>query len=262
METHTALAKVEGDKATVWASTQNPFGAQRRDCRGARLAGAECPRHHAFRRRRFRRQDAQSRRRSRPPGWPRPSANRCRSPGAAPRSSSTTPSGRQPSSRSAPASTAPGKMAFWDYDVFYAGERGRRSSTPFPITAPRRAAFRLAGAGGRASLRHRRLARAGQQHQHLRPRIADRHHGGSGGHGPGRVPPEEPERPEDDPRAQGRGRTLRLDAGQSAQQTRLRRGLRHRRRRPTSPPSPKSRSMRRRARSRSSASSAPRTWAW
>jgi nicotinate dehydrogenase subunit B len=29
METHTALAKVEGDKATVWASTQNPFGAQR-----------------------------------------------------------------------------------------------------------------------------------------------------------------------------------------------------------------------------------------
>ena len=28
METHTALAKIEGDKATVWASTQNPFGAQ------------------------------------------------------------------------------------------------------------------------------------------------------------------------------------------------------------------------------------------
>jgi isoquinoline 1-oxidoreductase len=29
METHTALAHVEGDRATVWASTQNPFGAQR-----------------------------------------------------------------------------------------------------------------------------------------------------------------------------------------------------------------------------------------
>ena len=29
METHSALAKVEGDKATIWASTQNPFGAQR-----------------------------------------------------------------------------------------------------------------------------------------------------------------------------------------------------------------------------------------
>jgi nicotinate dehydrogenase subunit B len=29
METHTALAKVAGDKATIWASTQNPFGAQR-----------------------------------------------------------------------------------------------------------------------------------------------------------------------------------------------------------------------------------------
>jgi len=29
METHTALANVQGQKATVWASTQNPFGAQR-----------------------------------------------------------------------------------------------------------------------------------------------------------------------------------------------------------------------------------------
>jgi CO/xanthine dehydrogenase Mo-binding subunit len=28
METHTALANIEGGKATVWASTQNPFGAQ------------------------------------------------------------------------------------------------------------------------------------------------------------------------------------------------------------------------------------------
>jgi len=26
METHAALAKIEGGKATVWASTQNPFG--------------------------------------------------------------------------------------------------------------------------------------------------------------------------------------------------------------------------------------------
>ncbi len=28
METHTALARLEGDKMTVWASTQNPFGAR------------------------------------------------------------------------------------------------------------------------------------------------------------------------------------------------------------------------------------------
>jgi isoquinoline 1-oxidoreductase len=28
METHTAVANIEGDKATVWMSTQNPFGAQ------------------------------------------------------------------------------------------------------------------------------------------------------------------------------------------------------------------------------------------
>ncbi|MGA2863802.1 MAG: molybdopterin cofactor-binding domain-containing protein [Verrucomicrobiota bacterium] len=29
IETHTALARVQGERATVWASTQNPFGAQR-----------------------------------------------------------------------------------------------------------------------------------------------------------------------------------------------------------------------------------------
>ena len=28
METHAALCQIEGDKATVWASTQNPFGAR------------------------------------------------------------------------------------------------------------------------------------------------------------------------------------------------------------------------------------------
>ena len=28
METHMALARIEGDKATIWASTQNPFGAR------------------------------------------------------------------------------------------------------------------------------------------------------------------------------------------------------------------------------------------
>src|SRR5208337_2134161 len=28
MEPHAALAQIEGDKATVWASTQNPFGAR------------------------------------------------------------------------------------------------------------------------------------------------------------------------------------------------------------------------------------------
>jgi len=28
METHAALAQIEGDKATIWASTQNPFGAR------------------------------------------------------------------------------------------------------------------------------------------------------------------------------------------------------------------------------------------
>ena len=40
METHTALAHVEADKATVWASTQNPFGAREEI---ARALGMEIP---------------------------------------------------------------------------------------------------------------------------------------------------------------------------------------------------------------------------
>lgn len=38
METHTALAKVEGDKATVWASTQSPFGVKGEIARALGLA--------------------------------------------------------------------------------------------------------------------------------------------------------------------------------------------------------------------------------
>jgi isoquinoline 1-oxidoreductase len=34
METHTALAKIDGDKVTVWASTQSPFGLQGEVARG------------------------------------------------------------------------------------------------------------------------------------------------------------------------------------------------------------------------------------
>ena len=37
METHAALAHVEGDKATVWASTQNPFGAREEIARALSL---------------------------------------------------------------------------------------------------------------------------------------------------------------------------------------------------------------------------------
>ena len=35
IEPHAAVAKIEGDKATVWASTQNPFTAEGRDGPGA-----------------------------------------------------------------------------------------------------------------------------------------------------------------------------------------------------------------------------------
>jgi isoquinoline 1-oxidoreductase len=73
METHTALASVEGDKATVWAGTQTPFPNQQQIAQAIGLA-LESP---------------------------------CRSRGPAPKSSSTTRSGRRPSSRSSRASTTP-----------------------------------------------------------------------------------------------------------------------------------------------------------
>ncbi len=59
MEPHAALCQIEGDKATVWASTQNPFGARDSDCRRDWVSGGESPRHHAVCRRRIWRQDQQ-----------------------------------------------------------------------------------------------------------------------------------------------------------------------------------------------------------
>lgn len=40
METHTALARVEGDRATIWASTQNPFGVREEVAEALKLPSA------------------------------------------------------------------------------------------------------------------------------------------------------------------------------------------------------------------------------
>ena len=59
IETHTAVAKVEGGKVTVWASTQRPFGSARGSRRGAEPACPKRAHHHSFRWRRFWRKDAE-----------------------------------------------------------------------------------------------------------------------------------------------------------------------------------------------------------
>jgi isoquinoline 1-oxidoreductase len=46
IEPHTALAKIEGDKATVWASTQTPFALKEAAASLAGLPASECPGHY------------------------------------------------------------------------------------------------------------------------------------------------------------------------------------------------------------------------
>jgi hypothetical protein len=60
MEPHTAVANVEGGKATVWASTQNPFTAKEEIVKRARLPVGKRPGDYPLRRRRVRRKDAKS----------------------------------------------------------------------------------------------------------------------------------------------------------------------------------------------------------
>ena len=203
METHSALAKVEGDKATVWASTQNPFGAQREIAEAIGLpaqnvrvitpfvgGGFGGKTHNT--------QAIEAARLAKAAGkpvqvvWTRDEEffyDTFRPAAIVKISSGIDGSGR---------------IVLWDYDVFYAGERGAEQFYAVPNHRTTRPALGLAGAGGVPSLRHRRLARARQQHQHLCPGIADRHHGRRGGHGPGGVPAEEPGRAQDDPSPQSR----------------------------------------------------------
>ena len=67
------------------------------------------------------------------------------------------------------------------------------------------------GAPGFPSVCHGRLARAGQQHQHLRPGIADRYHGGEGRYRSPGISDAAPDRREDAACAASRGRKIRLE---------------------------------------------------
>ena len=131
METHTALAKIEGDKATVWASTQNPFGAQ-----GDIAKAIGFPTQNVrvitpfvgggFGGKTFNQQAVEAARLAKAVGKPvqvmwsreeeffydtfRPAAIVKINSGV----------------------DAAGKMAFWDYDVYYAGERGAQHFYAIP----------------------------------------------------------------------------------------------------------------------------------
>jgi isoquinoline 1-oxidoreductase len=131
METHTALAKVEGEKATIWASTQNPFGAQREIATAIGLP-AQNVRVIApfvgggFGGKTRNTQAVEAARLAKAVGKPVQVAwSRAEEffydtfrPAAVVKISSGI--------------DGTGKMVFWDYDVFYAGERGAKQFYAVP----------------------------------------------------------------------------------------------------------------------------------
>ena len=68
MEPHTALARFEGEKLTVWASTQSPFGLQDGIVRELGLTRENVQGDNTVRRRRLRREELHTSRGSRQPG--------------------------------------------------------------------------------------------------------------------------------------------------------------------------------------------------
>ena len=159
IETHTALANVEGDKATVWASTQNPFGAQREIAEAIGLP-AENVRVIApfvgggFGGKTHNQQAVEAARLSKAVGKPVQVAwNRAEEffyDTFRPAAIVKINSGMDRS----------GKMVFWDYDVFFAGERGSKQfySVPHHRTTARPSGWQ--GPAGSHPFRHRRVARA------------------------------------------------------------------------------------------------------
>jgi isoquinoline 1-oxidoreductase len=147
MEPHAALCQIEGDKATVWASTQNPFGA-RDQIAGAIGFSAEKVRvitpfvGGGFGGKTNNQEAVEAARLAKAAGKPvqvmwsreeeffydtfRPAAVVKISSGV----------------------DAAGKMAFWDYDVYFAGERG---AAQFYTVPNHRTASRGSGFGGPAS---------------------------------------------------------------------------------------------------------------
>jgi isoquinoline 1-oxidoreductase len=147
MEPHAAMCQIEGDKATVWASTQNPFGA-RGDIAQAIGFPAEKVRvitpfvGGGFGGKTNNREAVEAARLAKAAGKPvqvmwsreeeffydtfRPAAVVKINSGI----------------------DAAGKMAFWDYDVYFAGERGAQQ---FYTVPNHRTASRGSGFGGPAS---------------------------------------------------------------------------------------------------------------
>ncbi|MGD0743901.1 MAG: molybdopterin cofactor-binding domain-containing protein [Verrucomicrobiota bacterium] len=131
METHTALAQIEGDKATIWASTQNPFGAQ-----GEIAQALGFPAKNVrvitpfvgggFGGKTYNQQAVEAARLAKIAGkpvqvmWSREEefSYDTFQPAAIVKISSGV--------------DASGKMVFWDYDVYYAGERGAQQFYAIP----------------------------------------------------------------------------------------------------------------------------------
>ena len=131
METHTALAKVEGGKATIWASTQSPFGAQREiaEALGFSLQSVRVITPFVgggFGGKSRNQQAVEAARLSKALGKPVQVAwSRAEEffydtfrPAAVVKISSGV--------------DGSGRMVFWDYDVFFAGERGARQFYSVP----------------------------------------------------------------------------------------------------------------------------------
>ncbi len=123
METHTALAKIEGEKATVWASTQNPFTLQREVAEAVGLP-AEKVRvitpfvGGGFGGKTANLQAVEAARLAKASGKP---VQVCRT-----REEEFFYDTFRPAAivKISSGIDAAGKIVFWDYDVFYAGERG------------------------------------------------------------------------------------------------------------------------------------------
>ena len=194
METHSAVAAVENGKVTVWPGTQTPFPRQEPADAGAAAAGRQGAGGHPVRRRRLRRQVGASR----------------QAVEAARLAMLTGKPVRVVWSREEeffydtfrPAAVisirsgldAAKRIAFWDYTVYAAGERGAAQFYDIPHhRTVARGGWGGGGAGRLPSLRDRAVAGPGSEHQRLRARVAHRRAGGEGGRRPGRVPAEAPE---------------------------------------------------------------------
>ena len=121
---------------------------------GHRVRARERPDHDPLRGWRIRRKGGWGAGRGGGPAWPRSRASPCRWPGPGPRSSSTTPSGRPPPSRSPREWTRTGKLTLWDYQVYGAGSRAAEVFYDVPNKS-----VRVYGEWGRAPAGHAPLRR-------------------------------------------------------------------------------------------------------